>query len=577
MKNMKVKSKLFVSFGVIIAMVLLILAAVFTSVIIIEAKNTEFHDKAFEGVQLADKLDLQINKFARDTLYAANDPNTNRAVSKLSNAKSTLKNMLSTIEDLRVIYTGDTAVLDEMADNGNKLIGIIEANHDVLVGTDVADSFAIYEAEIAPLRERISELAGKVAAYENEVADSLYEETRSFTMLVLIVVGAVSAVAIFVGVFFAVAISGMLLKGIGEVNRAAVQMSKGDFDVSVKYGSKDELGEMGRAIEQLASRTKAVITDLNVQLGRFAEGDLNVRTDDADMYIGIFNNVLVSMEDFARDLSDTMRSIDTAAEQVSDGSDQMASGAQVLSQGAVEQAASIEELSATVAVIAEMINGTADDADKANSTTNVAGEQLSGANEKMLKLVKAMDDIKGFSGRIQEIIKAIEDIAFQTNILALNAAIEAARAGAAGKGFAVVADEVRNLAAKSAEAAQNTQVLIASTVEAIDNGSGLVSEVADDMEQVSISAGDVAGINSKISVASKEAADAIAQLLAGIDQISEVVQTNSATSEQSAAASEELAGQASMLKEMVDEFTFYGEERIVETETEDDETAIAAL
>ena len=166
-----------------------------------------------------------------------------------------------------------------------------------------------------------------------------------------------------------------------------------------------------------------------------------------------------------------------------------------------------------------------------------------------------MDEISTKSDEIRNIIKTIEDIAFQTNILALNAAVEAARAGEAGKGFAVVADEVRNLASKSAEAASSTNSLIEASIEAVHNGSELVSEFANIMNGVEAASEEVTTLNSKISSASNEAADSIKQISVGIEQISCVVQTNSATAEESAAASEELSGQASMLKELMSSFT----------------------
>ena len=177
------------------------------------------------------------------------------------------------------------------------------------------------------------------------------------------------------------------------------------------------------------------------------------------------------------------------------------------------------------------------------------------STKRMDDLIGAMNEISASSDETKKIIKTIEDIAFQTNILALNAAIEAARAGEAGKGFAVVADEVRNLAAKSAEAAQNTTQMIEGTVTAIENGNALVNEAAKAMNEVMESASKAAGLTKDISNSAQEAADSIQQISVGIEQISNVVQTNSATAEESAAASEELSAQAAMLKGLVGSFT----------------------
>ena len=176
----------------------------------------------------------------------------------------------------------------------------------------------------------------------------------------------------------------------------------------------------------------------------------------------------------------------------------------------------------------------------------------------MHDMLGAMSEINASSGEIGKIIKTIEDIAFQTNILALNAAVEAARAGAAGKGFAVVADEVRNLASKSADASKNTAVLIENSLHAVENGKKIADETAKSLESVMAGVQEAAGMMDSIARASKEQADAITQITVGIDQISSVVQTNSATAQESAAASEELSSQAQILKDLVRRFKLLG-------------------
>lgn len=376
------------------------------------------------------------------------------------------------------------------------------------------------------------------------------------TYIEIFVAFALILVAAVISVITAIFLGNHIGNPIRLCTERLVKLSEGDLTSPVpEIKAKDETGKLAEATRKLVSDFNGMITDMDNTLSGIANGNFDVKNENADeVYVGDFHNLVDSVGIITARLSDTLRQIKVAADQVSGGADQVSSGAQALSQGATEQASSIEELAATIISVSEMINRNAKDAENASTMTGEAGSKMMEANQKMEGLVGAMTEISDSSAEIKNIIKTIEDIAFQTNILALNAAIEAARAGEAGKGFAVVADEVRNLAAKSAEAAQNTTNMIEGTVQAINNGSALVGEVAEVMEQVSTAAGHVAELNDKISEASKEAADSISQVTVGVEQISNVVQTNSATAEQSAAASEELSGQAQMLDSLVSQF-----------------------
>jgi len=320
---------------------------------------------------------------------------------------------------------------------------------------------------------------------------------------------------------------------------------------------KDETRLLAEATGKAINELKEIVYDVTRVLEAVADGDLTVDVDEkAEMYVGDYKNIYDSLVSIKTSLQATMEQIDTAAEQVTSGSEQVSIGASNLSEGSTSQASSVAQLASNIRTIADLINANAEDAANASGLTNKAGAAMGDATVSMDSLVTAMNEIADLSEEIKKINKTIEDIAFQTNILALNAAVEAARAGAAGKGFAVVADEVRNLAGKSQEAAKNTTALIENTVLAIQKGNELVSDVANKMNDVSASAGAVAQINGKISEESKNTALSINEITVGIDQISNIVQTNSATSQQSAAAAEELAGQANTLKNLIEAFKY---------------------
>ena len=386
-----------------------------------------------------------------------------------------------------------------------------------------------------------------------EVPRRIYVEGVLATVVIIIILMAVSVAA---AVLTAVLVSNRIVKPIKQCSDRIRTLSNGDLtSPATVINAKDETGVLSRSTSEVVNSINMIISDAERILGEMADGNFDVDTKlNSHAYVGDFSSLIQAIGKINGDLSDALYQIDLAAQQVSAGSDQVSGGAANLSQGTTEQASSIDELASTINDISVKTEENLEDCRKAKLSVDETTKLMKEADNHMQRMTGAMSRIDRSSEEITKIIKAIEDIAFQTNILALNASVEAARAGEAGKGFAVVADEVRNLASKSQEAVKNTSTLIGESREAVQEGIRITEETADTIKKVVEASESVNSVVGKVAHSSETQTASIQQVTEGIKQISGVVQSNSATAEESAATSEELNNQAQQLKALVGRF-----------------------
>lgn len=381
-----------------------------------------------------------------------------------------------------------------------------------------------------------------------EVLAELYDLTRTMTT--------VSAVAVLVLMLLVIIQTRRIIgRPVKELSRVATQIAEGELNQTIRYRSRDELGVLADNFNQVTIRLRdyvKYIDEVSNTLLEIAKGNLafELKND----YAGEFAKIKSSLEAIADELNVVMGQMSASSRDVAAGAAQVSTSAVSLSQGSTEQASEVEALAGHIGRVSDSVQKVAQGAQKASSISKEVGKGLLESNTKMQNMTDVMQRISEKSNAIHKIVKTIDDIAFQTNILALNAAVEAARAGEAGKGFAVVAEEVRTLAGRSANAAKETTELLGETISSMEEGVIAADDTAKSMLSAAEMAEEMDKLIGGIADYTKEQAVTAEEISHGIDQISIVVQSNVDTAESSAAASEELAGQAAALRELVSKF-----------------------
>lgn len=555
LKNMKIRKSLILAFGITILLSVVIIVASLFMMVSLKEGYQQVINRDIRASELITYSRLNANIAARNVRDMALFPDDPTNADKAQRINDTLTEMSENLKELRAVYpltdiTKLNAYLDAVEAWGLELPDIMTA----VTSGDIEQAKNLIENSCTPHLNEMASLAQEVDTLLVTVKNEAVQQQEMVVIYTIIIMAGVLLITAIFVLILATKLIRSIIGPTEQIRKALVGFSEGDLRVPVQYSSKNELGEMCDAMRRSQQILGGVIDDECYLLEEMARGNFDLASKDKSLYVGSLSSILKSIQTINHNLSDTLAQISQSAEQVSAGAEQVSTSAQALAQGATEQASAVEELSATISEISTNAKENAKNSEQVMAHTQSAGKQAEESAKYMTQMVEAMRRISDSSEEISKIIATIENIAFQTNILALNAAVEAARAGVAGKGFAVVADEVRNLASKSDQASKATKDLIERSIVAVKEGEDIVNRVSEVLgSTVEATEASVEGIRS-ISGAVEGEAESIAQVVEGIDQISSVVQTNSATSEESAAASEELSSQAALMKELMSRF-----------------------
>ena len=343
-----------------------------------------------------------------------------------------------------------------------------------------------------------------------------------------------------------------ILVPLREVEAVAQELTDGNLHSTLDYRSDDEIGRLAHNMRKSIRILGSYVDDIGRAMKMFAEGNFDVQPEvewKGD-FVGILNSFML----FEESMAETIKGIQHVSDEVSGAADQVASSSNDLADGATNQAAVVEELTATVAGVSEQVGKNSQSAKQISGRVDELGTAILESNGKMRDMVDSMNEINGASKEIDKIIATINEIASQTNLLALNASIEAARAGEAGKGFAVVANQVNVLADQSAQAAKESATLIETSVKAVEKGMVIAGQTASQLQEVAENSQIITKEVTNIAETLETQTTEIQQINDGIEQINDVVQTNSATSEECAAAGQEMSSEAENLREMIKKF-----------------------
>ena len=552
LKNLKVGLKLKKSYRTIIAAIIAMSVVAFVGVMVINIKVGSFYGTSYQNTKTQMEIRIGIESIAKNVAWAVTCP-AEEIPTKIAQIEEISEQIEKQAVELEKNFSNKKLTkelhyaIKEVKIARIEVVNRVRANH-------VNEALTYLNKNFAEATTYMNDILDQINSITEREAQSAYRFISILGFVVVFVIVICAVLAILISVKYSKVITELIVSPIEKVRDAARMLRDGELDIDIEYESEDELGALSDDFGETCVRLKAVIQDAGYVLREMSDGNFNVNSSAEEMYVGKFELLIKSINKLNRNLDKTLRQISEASNQILSGAEQLSSSAQEVADGASDQAGAVEELTATITTVASIASDSAESSAVAANNAIETAKEAKQSRVEMDELVNAMERIMTTSKEIEKIIATIEEIASQTNLLSLNASIEAARAGEAGRGFAVVAQQIGKLATDSADSAVLTKTLIEKSLKEINDGNNILKNNIESINGVLASVEELAEMAAGSAEASKSQAQMLGEVETGIEQISIVVQSNSASAEQTSAISEELSAQAEAFKEMVEKF-----------------------
>jgi methyl-accepting chemotaxis protein len=551
-KDMGINKKLTTGFGLLMGLMVFVAILSVVGITILNSSISNLVNGADAANEAIKDCRIDVNVAARSVREMA----LNTDESKNAEYKAKVEEMLTdTDTQLKVIKSSGT-VSDEMyqsyvesltawANDAYSIVEKIEAG-------DREEATEMIFNNCLPALDNLVSLALTIDGEIESAVNSSVMLSRVTYIICVLTILAISILSIIFSMYISKIISKSITEPLTEIEKCAEELSNGNLHTNLEVHSNDELGNLAHSLRKAVKTLSSYIDDISHSMGEFAKGNFDVQPESE--WKGDFEEILDSFMMFEQNMAETVKGLQKVASQVETGAEQVSATSMELAQGATDQASVMEEFTATIETVSEQVSSNAKYAQNISKQVEAVGGEITITTEKMDDMVDAMSEIEKSSQQIRKIIDTINDVATQTNLLALNASIEAARAGESGRGFAVVANQVTALAAQTASAAKESTELIENSITEVTRGMRITEEIAKQQSSVAENTRNIVEDVNKVAETLGAQKDAFVQLNEGVNQINDVVQTNSATSQQCAANSQEMNSQAENLGVLISRF-----------------------